>query len=267
MPVDVGVLVAEGGAATPQKRYDPLDDWLTTDTVVRPPTPQQRSGLESMYVPPNAEQHPPVAGDIPMNQFLDMLMKGDFEHLTSAQLPTSPEPPPLQNPMQPIPNPEPHPPAGLTADIQTDELLDMLMKGEFKPPNSVQLPSSPGPPSPQNLEPLGLSENHFLLNPPGFSVEPDTLSSTGVGWPPQGPAQDLVTHPPPSPSTESSSSLESSSSPESHSSPESSPSSESSLSREQSPSTEYSPSAKSSPSIERFSDEIWDKLVKGKIKL
>jgi len=35
MPVNVGVLVAEDGAATPQKRYNPLDDWSITNTAVQ----------------------------------------------------------------------------------------------------------------------------------------------------------------------------------------------------------------------------------------
>ena len=98
---------------------------------------------------PTLVQRPPVATEMPIDEFLDMLMKG------KARRPT---------PVQPPPNPEPHPPAAadilmdepleegeikrptpvqrppVAADIQTDEFLDMLMKGKAKQPTPVQRP-------------------------------------------------------------------------------------------------------------------------------
>lgn len=46
LEISVDVDVAEGGTATSQKRYDPLDDWSTSNAAGGPPTPLSISPSE-----------------------------------------------------------------------------------------------------------------------------------------------------------------------------------------------------------------------------
>ena len=98
---------------------------------------------------PNPEPHSPAAADIPMDEFLDVPMNGEFKHptpvpyhspaATDSSIDESLEEGEIRQstPVQPYPNSEPHSPAA--ADVPMDELT------------SVQLPPRPEPPSLQNL--------------------------------------------------------------------------------------------------------------------
>ena len=144
MPVDVDV--AEGGTATSQKRYDPLDDWSTTNSADRPhappnPTPSEMERLwEDSEI---AEQDLDLfCSESPRECF------GSTESVGSNRPSYAPS-----NPGSPTGS---HP--GSTG-------------------------GSPLPPLPHP----GPSEDRSP-SPPGFSVNPDTLSSTGhQPTPPQSP--------------------------------------------------------------------------------
>ncbi|KAN0102418.1 hypothetical protein V8E52_011966, partial [Russula decolorans] len=104
----------------PKDRLPPA--WsLTTDTpssTGHQPTPQQNLGPDldvhpppnlEPRTPPNSELHPPAPAEMPIDDFLDMLMNGKRKRPSPVQPPLNQEPRPLPNPIQPPPNPEPRP--------------------------------------------------------------------------------------------------------------------------------------------------------------
>jgi hypothetical protein len=143
LETSVDVDVAECGIATSQKRYDPLDDWSTTNSADRPPTPLRLTPSE-----------------------VDQLWEDVAEQRIDRYSP---------------PTPESH---GSTESVDSNW-------PNYAPSNpGSPTGSHPGPTGGSPLHPLphpGPSEDRFP-SPPGFSVNPGTLSSTGhQPKPPQSP--------------------------------------------------------------------------------
>ena len=165
LEMSVDVDVAEGGTATSQKRYDPLDDWSTTNAADRPPTPPNLSPSE-----------------------LDRLWEEVAEQGINEYDPPTPESPGSSESVDSAwPNYEPLNPG---SPAGTDSTGTLSSTGHQPTP-----PQSPtgGPPHP------GPSKDRFP-SPPGFSVNPDTLSSTGnQPTPPQSPTGESPLPPPPHP--------------------------------------------------------------------
>ena len=161
----------------PEEHIPPAPS-LTADTLSTTghhPTLQQSSGpVLDVHPPPNTEPHPPVVAEMPIDNFLDMLMTGRTQRPKlrpplypeprplPAPMQPSPnlEPRPLPNPLQPPPNPEPHPPAA----TKIDKYSDMPMKGRIKRP-TLQLPPKPEPRPLLSMIPPSNPEIHSLPNP------------------------------------------------------------------------------------------------------
>ena len=165
--IALGAPAAEGGTATSQKRYDPLDDWSTTNPADRPPTPPNLKPSE-----------------------LDRLWEEVAEQGIDDYDPPTPESPGLSESVDSAwSNYEPLNP-GSPAGLHSGSLSST--GHQPTPPQSPNGGSPhPGPP-----------EDRFP-SPPGFSVNPDTVSSTGhQSTPPQSPTDDSplspLSHPGPS---------------------------------------------------------------------
>ena len=164
LEMSVDVDVAEGGTATSQKRYDPLDDWSTTNAADRPPTPPNLKPSE-----------------------LDRLWEEVAEQGIDDYNPPTPESPGLSESVDSAwSNYEPLNP-GSPAGSHSGSLSST---GHQPTPPQSPTGGSPHP---------GPSEDRFP-SPPGFSVNPDTASSTGhQSTPPQSPTDDSpLSHPGPS---------------------------------------------------------------------
>jgi hypothetical protein len=227
LDMSVDVDVAEGGTATWQKRYDPLDDWSTTTT----PSSLSPSDLDRFWEELGEEQNgwyiPPLTPESPAStESVD----------SSPGSPTGSHPGPTDGyPLHPLPHPGPSEsrfPSPPGWSVNTDALLST---GHQPTPPQSPTGSSPLPPLPhpgpsEDRFPstLGLLENLGTLSSTGYQPTPlqagssplshpgssedhcpsphcwlatsDTLSSTGSQpTPPQSPALDPVTPPPPSP--------------------------------------------------------------------
>lgn len=124
----------------PPKELLPQALSLTTDTLLttdHKSTPKQSSGPGlGVHPPQDPKPRPPAAAEMPVDEFLDMLMNGKTK-------------PP--NPAQSPPNAGPHPHAA--AEMPSDESLDIPVKGKGKRPNQVQLPVGPPHPLPNPVHP------------------------------------------------------------------------------------------------------------------
>jgi hypothetical protein len=186
MSVDVDV--AEGGTATSQKRYDPLDDWSTTNSADRPPTPPRLTPSEvdrlwedvaeqriDRYSPPTPESH------------------GSTESVDSNwpnYAPSNPGSPRGSHPGRtggsPLPLPHPGPSEDRLPSTPDWPVNSGSLSSTGHQPTPLQSPAggSPLPPLPH----LGPSEDR-LPSTPGWSVNFGTLSSTShQPTPPQNPA-------------------------------------------------------------------------------
>ncbi len=229
MSVDVDV--AQGGTATSQKRFDPLDDWSTTNAAghsptpsipsdldplleglrgnplqwYRPPTLERTGSIESVnsngpnYGPPNpgSPTAPSASPRTSMDHF--PIQPGWLVNLgtlsSTSHQPTPPQSPTGGSPLPPLPHPGPSEdrfPSTPGLSVNPDTLPST--DHQSKPPHSPT-GGFPLPPLPHP----GLSEGRFPSTP-GWSVNPDTLPSTShQPTPPQSPP---VTRPPPPPSPE-----------------------------------------------------------------
>jgi hypothetical protein len=143
LEMSVDVDVAECGTATSQKRYDPLDDWSTTNSADRPPTPPRLTPSE-----------------------VDQLWEDVAEQRIDRYSPATPES------------------HGSTESVDSN-WPNYAPSNPGSPTGSHPGPTggSPLPPPPHP----GPSEDRFP-SPPGWSVNPGTLSSTGhQPTPPQSP--------------------------------------------------------------------------------
>ncbi|KAN0113922.1 hypothetical protein V8E52_007230 [Russula decolorans] len=208
LEMSVGVDVAERGTATSQKRYDPLDDWSTTNAADRPPTPARLTSSDvdrlweavaeqriDSYSPPTPESHgssesvasnwPNYGSSIPGSPTGSHTgpMGGRFSSppgwsmnpgtLSSAGHQLMPP----QSPTGGSPLPHPGPSEGRFPSTPGWSVNSGTLSSTGHQPTPPQSPmgSSPLPPLPHP----GPSEGHFP-SPPGFSANPDTLSSTDL---------------------------------------------------------------------------------------
>jgi hypothetical protein len=208
LEMSFGVDVAEGGTATSQKRFDPLDDWSTTNAADRPPTspipiPTDQSWEEvadpgiDWYIPPTPES-PGSIGSVDSN--------------SPNYAPSNPESPTGSHPglaggspqaVPPVPHPGPSEgrfpstPGGASGFSVNAESDALLSTGHQPSPMPPQSPTG-GSPLPTVPHPGPSEEGHFPITP-GWSANTGTsLRSTGhQPAPPQSPTGDSP--PPPLP--------------------------------------------------------------------
>ena len=212
----VDVDVAEGGTATSQKRYDPLDDWSTSNTADRPPSPARltSSDLDRLWegvAEQRIDRYSPPTPESPMSSASESVDSTMTSNPGAHSDPTGGSP--LRHPgpseyrflSPPIGSVNPDTSSSTDLWSQIMQLVDKEHHGTDGPPPSLGSPVSlPGsnyvPPSPVlptgsrlpvgSIPLVGYPSSRpppfpYPSRPPsedglpGFSVNPDTLSSTG----------------------------------------------------------------------------------------
>jgi hypothetical protein len=198
MPVDVDV--AGGGTATSQKRWDPLDDWSTSNAADRPPTPPNRTPSELDQLWKEVEEYHGPDLNAPYSPLTPESPGSPSESVDSSWSNYAPSNP--GSPVGPHAGPTDGSPLPPLPGIPVNS--DTLLSTGHQPtmPQSTSgaspLPTLPNP---------GPSKNRFP-DSPGSSASSDTLSSIGhqptpppnpTGGSPQphpGPSEDRSPSPP-----------------------------------------------------------------------
>ena len=219
LPVDVDVLVVEGGAATSQKRYDPLDDWSTSNAADQPPAsqslnPSELDGLWEDVAEQRIARYSPPTSQSPRSSS-ESSMDLDWP----PPNPGSPTGPQGGSPLPPLPRPGGPGPSEVSSPDPPDwsEDPNTLSSTRGQPPplqSPSRYPVTRPLPSPQGPQPMLdefwnalLESSGSRLPHPGTSeggsVNPETLTSTGsqppLLSPPQNPGQEVTRPPRPGP--------------------------------------------------------------------
>jgi hypothetical protein len=203
LEMSVDVDVAEGGTATSQKRYDPLDSdaWSTTNAADRPltppsPTPSEVDRLRQEVAEQDLDF---LCAENPEECFgpIDSESEGSNEPNYTPSNPglsTGSHPGPTGgSPLPPLPRPGP-------SEVRFPSSPGFSGNPDTMSSTGHQLtpPQSPTGDSPLPLPHPGPSKGRFP-SPPGFSVNPDMSSTGHQPTPPQSPTGDSPLPPLPHP--------------------------------------------------------------------